>query len=523
MGRFLRQLQRLVSRLFSLWMRRVVAPLTGMPAAQVLAVATGAATPCTSRSELVAELTSRLDAEGVGYTVGDGDNRGTATVSVRAADLGRTWALVAELTADPQPAAYIRIGDHYLRLTARRARRLARTGVGNPVLVSERQPAAPDGYVVGSALWVGVWRTVTGAYGSSYCELDPPTSVVNRLRPDVADRMLSGHFDFDGVHPSPATIPFPIDVVYTWVDGNDPEWLTTKERVVNDPATTVGHERVHHKERFFDREELRYSLRSLELFAPWVRNVYLVTAGQVPRWLAPDHPRITVVDHRDIFSEPSLLPTFNSHAIESQLHHIDGLADHFVYLNDDVMFGRPTTASEFFFANGIIKFFPSPQRSFEHNIDEASEEYQQADRNVIEALSAEFPVVGRSIMEHVPHPCSRPLLYELEERYPNLYRQCAANRFRASTDIRSIIFLQYHYGFLTRQAMPDTTELAYLALWKPGVVQQMHQVLATRDHLSLCVNDVGLQPEREAEVNGAVRNFLDRYFPIPSSFEQPAA
>lgn len=33
--------------------------------------------------------------------------------------------------------------------------------------------------------------------------------------------------------------------------------------------------------RFKDQEELRYSLRSLEKYAPWIRHVYLVTNGQV--------------------------------------------------------------------------------------------------------------------------------------------------------------------------------------------------------------------------------------------------
>jgi Stealth protein CR2, conserved region 2 len=32
-----------------------------------------------------------------------------------------------------------------------------------------------------------------------------------------------------------------------------------------------------------------------------------------------------------------LLPTFNSRAIESMLWRIDGLADRFVYFNDDMM------------------------------------------------------------------------------------------------------------------------------------------------------------------------------------------
>ena len=36
-----------------------------------------------------------------------------------------------------------------------------------------------------------------------------------------------------------------------------------------------------------------------------------------------------------------VLPTHNSHAVESQLHHIPGIAEHFLYSNDDMFFGRP--------------------------------------------------------------------------------------------------------------------------------------------------------------------------------------
>ena len=72
--------------------------------------------------------------------------------------------------------------------------------------------------------------------------------------------------------------------------------------------------------RFRDREELRYSLRSLEKHAPWVRHVYLITNGQIPGWLNMDNPRITVVPHEDIFEDQSHLPTFSSSAIEANIH-----------------------------------------------------------------------------------------------------------------------------------------------------------------------------------------------------------
>ncbi|CAG0878998.1 unnamed protein product [Darwinula stevensoni] len=100
--------------------------------------------------------------------------------------------------------------------------------------------------------------------------------------------------------------------------------------------------------RFQDNEELRYSLRSLENYAPWVRNVFLVTAGQIPYWLNLENPRLKIVSHYEIFPNKSHLPTFSSPAIESHLHQIPGLSDKFIYFNDDVMLGKPVWPDDFY-------------------------------------------------------------------------------------------------------------------------------------------------------------------------------
>nr|AAH60638.1 Gnptab protein [Mus musculus] len=100
--------------------------------------------------------------------------------------------------------------------------------------------------------------------------------------------------------------------------------------------------------RFEDNEELRYSLRSIERHAPWVRNIFIVTNGQIPSWLNLDNPRVTIVTHQDIFQNLSHLPTFSSPAIESHIHRIEGLSQKFIYLNDDVMFGKDVWPDDFY-------------------------------------------------------------------------------------------------------------------------------------------------------------------------------
>ncbi|XP_040030053.2 N-acetylglucosamine-1-phosphotransferase subunits alpha/beta isoform X1 [Gasterosteus aculeatus] len=100
--------------------------------------------------------------------------------------------------------------------------------------------------------------------------------------------------------------------------------------------------------RFEDNEELRYSLRSVERHAPWVRHIFIVTNGQIPSWLNLDNPRVTVVPHQDIFLNSSHLPTFSSPSIETHIHRIPGLSQKFIYLNDDVMFGKDVWPDDFY-------------------------------------------------------------------------------------------------------------------------------------------------------------------------------
>ncbi|XP_018353638.1 PREDICTED: N-acetylglucosamine-1-phosphotransferase subunits alpha/beta isoform X2 [Trachymyrmex septentrionalis] len=143
----------------------------------------------------------------------------------------------------------------------------------------------------------------------------------------------------------------PIDVVYTWVNGSDPMFLESLQKhvsIVDLSAVTS---------RFSDKDELRYSLRSLEMYAPWVRHVYIVTNGQIPSWLDMDNPRITLVTHEDIFLNKSDLPTFSSPAIESHIHRIPGVSDKFLYFNDDVMLGAEIWPEDFITQAGGQKIY----------------------------------------------------------------------------------------------------------------------------------------------------------------------
>jgi hypothetical protein len=104
----------------------------------------------------------------------------------------------------------------------------------------------------------------------------------------------------------------PIDVVYTWVNGSDPIWHATMSEYkhrelmrrkygegwekllgVNAPADT----KTGSANRYRDSNELKYSLRSLVKYAPWVRRIFIVTANQVPSWLNLADDRVRIITY----------------------------------------------------------------------------------------------------------------------------------------------------------------------------------------------------------------------------------
>ena len=139
-----------------------------------------------------------------------------------------------------------------------------------------------------------------------------------------------------------------IDFVITWVDMNDPKWKADFSKYSGRKENTKN---GVSEARFRDNGFLRYWFRGVEKFAPWVRRIHFVTSGQKPEWLDESNPKINLVNHKDYIPE-EFLPTYNSVVIERYIHRIPGLADHFVYFNDDFYIIN-TIAPTRFFRNGM--------------------------------------------------------------------------------------------------------------------------------------------------------------------------
>lgn len=139
-----------------------------------------------------------------------------------------------------------------------------------------------------------------------------------------------------------------IDLVYTWVDGNDPVWI---ERHAKFCCIATDNDGSNCKGRYCNNDELKYSLRSIEQYAPWIRKIFIITDNQVPEWLDTSNPKIEIIDHTLIMAKESL-PCYNSMTIEHYIKNIPGLSEHFLYANDDTFLNRETKPTDFFGKDG---------------------------------------------------------------------------------------------------------------------------------------------------------------------------
>lgn len=309
----------------------------------------------------------------------------------------------------------------------------------------------------------------------------------------------------------------PIDVVYTWVDGSDPVWNHERLKALGLPESEDAQEASTHAARFRSHDELRYSMRSLEAFAPWVRRIYIVTAGQTPHWLDTEHPQIRVVDHREIFTDPNVLPVFNSHAIESQLHHIPGLSEQYLYMNDDVFFGRPVSPSLFFHGNGLAKFFKSSALIDAQDHHAGDVPVMSAAKNNRQLITDVFGRQVTNLFQHTPHPQLRSVLKQMESEHPDAFNQVASSTFRHPDDLSISSALHHYYAYALGKAVPGRLAYMYLDLAHPRAASRLRRLLRRREFDVICLNDspeVGAEGRREM-----LQQFLGRYYPTPSSFE----
>lgn len=328
-----------------------------------------------------------------------------------------------------------------------------------------------------------------------------------------------------------------IDFVITWVDMNDPKWQADFSKYSGRKENTKN---GVSEARFRDNGFLRYWFRGVEKFAPWVRRIHFVTSGQKPEWLDESNPKINLVNHKDYIPE-EFLPTYNSVVIERYIHRIPGLADHFVYFNDDFYIINTITPTRFF-RNGmpcdIAAFLYNPSWSqwykriknnlkiINRHFDKREVMRRDRDKWFHKSYGSKarwnylLKPYGKFITLRTPHNAQPYLKSTFEEVWAVAGKELtetSVNRFRALNDLTPELFRTWQIcrgNFEPYNTYSDTKMFPLMVRPRQAV-----RAIYNQSYSLICLND-NVHIRNYDRVMADIRDAFESILPEKSGFER---
>lgn len=329
--------------------------------------------------------------------------------------------------------------------------------------------------------------------------------------------------------------PQEIDIVITWVDGNDIEWKERFQQYA--PLDKDGDKRTI---RFRDWGLLHYWFRGIERFAPWARKIHFVTSGEKPDWLNIDHPKLNWVKHED-FIPQEYLPTFNINAIETNFHRIKDLSEQFIFFNDDMFLISDISADAYFrdglpcdfavldpivpevypeiFVNGILalnRHFDKKEVMHKHRSKWYNLKYGKwLPKTVLLSPWVKFPGI---LGTHLPQPFRKTTYEEVWDAEPQLLHKTGVARFRSHTNVNQWIFRFWHLaqGKFTPSMTLKTGRNFEIT---PSSIAEICETIQQQKCKQICINDT-VEVDNFEEIQKQLQAAFESILPQKSSFEK---
>ncbi len=321
-----------------------------------------------------------------------------------------------------------------------------------------------------------------------------------------------------------------IDLVYLWVDGEDPQWKHKKE-------SYLGESTKHHNDdsvsdsRYVEHDELKYSLRSVEMYAPWINNIYILTDGHYPKWLNKNHPKVKIVDHKDVIPN-DYLPLFNSTALELYIGEIEGLSEHFIYGNDDMFFEKYTPKSFFFNEDGYpkVRYIKRGSMYYKRRM---KLNYPYIIYRTIQQIKKDFGRSFKVLPHHSFDAYTKSEYNESMSFYREWREQTMRSRFREDEDMHRNICSLYalckgkaelHYverfngvnGVINKLKAIVNNSYIFDSRYFDTAQKGFEKGLAKANPYLICINDIGSATDED---RARVSEYLNKKYAQKSSFE----
>lgn len=334
-----------------------------------------------------------------------------------------------------------------------------------------------------------------------------------------------------------------IDVVITWVNGNDPVWQQKQAKYKGVQKSTESADPA----RYRDWGTLKYLLRSINQNAPWVRKIFLVTDNQKPEWFV-EQDKLVIVDHKDFIPE-KYLPVFSANPIENNLHRIPGLSEQFIFCNDDFFFLNKTKPEDFFL-DGKPKDFASLHI---HTVKKSLMIYQIANNDIslinehfdmkevlkkdrqkwfnlkyglkknLKTLflskSPRFPGIEQF---HLPQPYLKSTFKEVWEKEFDELDETCQHRFRNKNDVNQWLFKDWQIASGNFEPVTPKNRGVLIDFEKNDELAELEKcekILSDGKQLLLCIND-GDKIKNLDIIVPRVQRAMENRFPVKANWEK---
>ena len=335
---------------------------------------------------------------------------------------------------------------------------------------------------------------------------------------------------------------YDIDFVVSWMDPDDENWRREKAKYwgieIRDPDYDFNQ-----VARFRDWDNLQYWFRGVEQFAPWVRKIYFVTWDTTPKWLNVNHPKLQVIRDRELIPA-EYVPAFSPNPMETNLHRIPGISEHFVFFNDDMFLLQPVEKADFYKSGlpremavsyslcnsikndpfqhmlltmtGIINSFYEKHAVQRQNRSKwLTLKYGKQLVNTLKTLhDMSFSGI---FVPHLPSSMRKSTYEEVWQAIPTQLLATASHKFRTYTDITQYIF---RYWAIAKGEFAPTNILRYGKefFMDDDSLNCLCEVLRGQQCKMICINDSSNIRDFE-RCRDSVKAAFEQILPQKSSFE----
>jgi len=326
------------------------------------------------------------------------------------------------------------------------------------------------------------------------------------------------------VHLKPEHIPIienePIDILIKYIDLTD---------------TNLKREGIKQIKKDYDNEELRYCVRSILQYIPWIRKIFILMPNEKVKYFKPLEEisnKIVYVKDKDMLGFDSA----NSVAFQLNLYNMKkfGISENFILIDDDYFFGKPIKKTEFFYYDEEQKkVFPSvvtddPCQLIKNDV---LEQYNKLYRRKSSINPHSFNgwkisqlAVYKLIAENYKQPliiggfthCAIPIyLEDLKEIHDLIVNKYQYSKEVLSSKIRTVYDLQPQsffntYGIAIKKRKLNTIPYAYY---------DIAFLNKANFNIELFVMNTSGDRSYTQEMNDKVTSILKNKYSIPTPFE----